>query len=74
MYARGVRRFVVAAVLGLSVTACAADGTSAPAGTAAAEGAGSTASATYDLVGGSTVDLSVLQAERPVALWFWAPG
>lgn len=73
MYARGVRRFLLMLAMVVSVTACAADGTSAPAGTAAADSAGATAAA-YDLVGGSTVDLSGLQAQRPVALWFWAPG
>lgn len=61
--------FAMAAAL----VACAADGASAPAGTAGADTVPA-GSATYGLVGGSTVDLSALQAERPVALWFWAPG
>jgi hypothetical protein len=26
------------------------------------------------LVGGSSVDIGAIQAVRPVALWFWAPG
>jgi hypothetical protein len=59
--------------MAVALVACAADGVSAPAGT---DGAASVpgAAGMLPLVGGSSVDIGAIQAVRPVALWFWAPG
>ena len=72
-YASRVRRVLAVLAMAATLVACAADGVSAPAGTA---GAGSVPApaGTLGLVGGSTVDIAEIQSRRPVALWFWAPG
>jgi hypothetical protein len=72
-YARRVRRVLAVLAMAATLVACAADGVSAPTGTA---GAGSVPApaGTLGLVGGSTVDIAEIQSRRPVALWFWAPG
>ena len=76
MYARGVRRIFSVAAMVVALGACGADTASVSSATDAAAGAGSVpvASDSYDLVGGSTVDLAAVRAEKPIALWFWAPG
>ena len=59
--------------MAVALVACAADGASAPADTV---GAGSVPAGggSNTLVGGSSIDIGAIQAVRPVALWFWAPG
>ena len=77
-YSRDVRRFVITAAAVLSLSACGADGTSSqgnPGGTVSGDSSPTRLSAdTYTLVDGSSVNLAELRAEKPVALWFWAPG
>lgn len=73
MYARVVRKVLAMFAMAITLVACAADGVSAPAGTADA-GSVPAPAGTHTLVGGSTVDIAGIQARRPVALWFWAPG
>ncbi|NBU17210.1 MAG: hypothetical protein EBS48_09430 [Actinobacteria bacterium] len=68
-----MRRVLAIFAMAVALVACAADGVSAPADTA---GAGSVPGGVgmLPLVGGSSVDIGAIQAVRPVALWFWAPG
>ena len=82
MVSRGVTVSLVVVLLGVSVSACASDD-------AVESTATSVASTTVDtgtpsgetavqwsapLVGGGMFALASAPLERPVALWFWAPG
>ena len=74
-YFLGVRRFLAAAVIALTVASCGADPSGTP-GTASSvdRSAGPAGAAQATLIGGGTLDIGALSRERPVALWFWAPG
>lgn len=75
--ARGGRSLATLAVMMLTLVACGADASSSgaqlkpsPTDTASFTTVGFTA----PLVGGGTFSLSDALTNKPVALWFWAPG
>lgn len=82
MISRGVTVSLLAALLGVSVSACAGDdaleSTATPvASTTVDTGSPSDETAVQwsaPLVGGGMFTLASAPLERPVALWFWAPG
>jgi hypothetical protein len=70
-----VRRILAAAVIALTAVSCGADPTGTPGTSDSIDTTtGPADAAQVALIGGGTLDIGALSRERPVALWFWAPG
>jgi hypothetical protein len=72
--AMSVKRVLTAAVLAVACTACSADGPAAGDTDRGVSNSSEVGLPVERLLDGSPVDVEALSHDKPVALWFWAPG